>query len=132
MKILLDTHVLIWFAEANKNLGVKSLELLEDANNSLYISSISVWELMLLAKKERLKLSPNPESWLNAVVRSYQINHLAITSEIAIISFKLKFKHEDPADRLIASTAFYEKMTLLTADDKLLKINEINCLNAKK
>jgi PIN domain nuclease of toxin-antitoxin system len=53
MKLLLDTHIWIWYQEGNTKLSPSLIEIIEDETNQLYLSPISVWETLLFAEKKR-------------------------------------------------------------------------------
>lgn len=64
MKILLDTHIWIWYLSSNLRLSEILVKAIEDDTNQLYLSPISIWETLLLGEKKRLILEPNPEQWI--------------------------------------------------------------------
>jgi len=59
-KYLLDTHILLWSLLEENNLSGKTLSLLNDPQNMIYISPISIWEIIILAEKNRIELSSEP------------------------------------------------------------------------
>jgi PIN domain nuclease of toxin-antitoxin system len=120
MNLLLDTHVAIWLATADENLGKRSRTLIEVAvrEATVAISAISFWEIGLLIEKGRLKISLPAEELRRRLLQS-GVAEVALTGEIALLSIQLAL-HGDPADRFIAATAAVEGATLVTADDRLL------------
>jgi PIN domain nuclease of toxin-antitoxin system len=63
VKLLLDTHILIWARLSPEQLSQAATEALQDENNELWYSPISVWEILLLAEKKRLKINDDPYRW---------------------------------------------------------------------
>ena len=122
--IILDTHVWLWFLIGSSELKKKDAELIEKNRDQVAISSISVWEGILLA--ERGKLSCGKEEFIQIAKESalnLGIRDIPITSEISILSRQLKFNHKDPADRFICATAHSLSGTLLTRDKEILSLN---------
>lgn len=120
MKLLLDTHVWLWALLEPKRLRREALAAIGDATNEKWLSSISVWEALLLAERGRITLEPDPETWVRAQLRRAPIRQLGLDHEVAIQSRRLRTAHEDPADRFIAATARVHELTLVTADRRLL------------
>jgi PIN domain nuclease of toxin-antitoxin system len=70
MKILLDTHIWLWYCLGNPKLASSMRSAIEDPDNELWLSPISVWEALLLAEKGRIVLPPEPMSWVQSVLGS--------------------------------------------------------------
>jgi PIN domain nuclease of toxin-antitoxin system len=120
--ILLDTHALLWLAEANPRLGRKSRSLIESrwSDGQVAVCAISFWEAGRLAKRGRVEL-PAPilewrTRWLNAGLHEFPLDGV-----IAIRSLDLAGLPEDPADRFIVAAALTNQATLVTADQKILE-----------
>lgn len=128
MKLLLDTHIWIWYLLGDARLSRTHRTLMEDDDNELLLSSISVWEAHMLIEKKRLVVSTGPAAWIRQALRSVQVRETGITFAIAVRSRALAVEHQDPADRFIAATAIEMKLPLLTADQHLLDFPEIRCL----
>ena len=128
MKLLLDTHVWLWYVLGDTQLSQTHRHLLEDPGAELYLSSISVWEAHLLIEKKRLHVDQPPGVWVPRAVRTMQLREVGITFAIAVRSRAIAVEHQDPADRFIAATAVELKMPLLTEDDRLMRCSEIRCL----
>jgi PIN domain nuclease of toxin-antitoxin system len=120
--ILLDTHAILWMANEELPLGHDSKLIVQAAREAgqLAISSISFWEIALLAEKRRLELTESAE-WLRSELLNTGIIEIPLTGEIAILAAQLKNLHGDPADRFIVATAIAHEATLLTADKALLR-----------
>lgn len=119
MKILLDTHVWIWHLEGNPKLSVTLKTILDNQENSLFYSPISVWEILVLTEKNKIALTPDPLTWINQGIEKLDLQEASLTTEIAILSRQLDLPHQDPADRFIAATAIHYNLILATVDANL-------------
>jgi PIN domain nuclease of toxin-antitoxin system len=115
--IVLDTHVLIWFAEDVPDLGKRAAAVADEAlrSDELAVSAISFWEIAMLARKGRLELADAPAA-VRRKVLGQGIREIAIDGAIGIGAAQLSGFHGDPADRIIVATALANDATLLTAD----------------
>ena len=120
MKILLDTHALVWSFLAPNRLSALAAQLLENEDTEIYVSPITAWECIVLYEKGRLVLEPDPEEWIRRRLRELRPREAAITTEVALRSRALDFGTADPADRFLAATASVFDLVLLTADSRLL------------
>lgn len=126
MKLLLDTHIWIWFVQSPERLGATARKELGRAENELWLSPVSTWELLLLHQKGRVRLTYDPLMWLARAVAG--ISHEApLTQEIVIAAHQLPL-HSDPADRFIVATAQVHDLTLVTADQNLLGLGTVRTL----
>ncbi len=120
MKLLLDTHLLLWVAGDSKRLSKTARNLIEDPQNELLFSALSIWEIAL-------KRSLRPDEVLAdaRLVRRALLDNgyseLAVTSEHAVNVDRLPMIHKDPFDRMLISQAMVEGVTLLTSDMKVAK-----------
>jgi PIN domain nuclease of toxin-antitoxin system len=126
LKLLLDTHIWLWSKLEPKRLGRKLLSELSDVNNELWLSPISVWEALVLMRKGRIQVD-DPFAWIERAAE--QMREAPLTREIVSTGLALPLLHADPADRFLAGTAKVLKLTLVTADQKLLGLGEIATLN---
>lgn len=120
--ILLDTCVIVFDALAPESLGKWAAEALRQGreNGALACSDISLWELSMLIRKERLKPAMPARDFLADVVAANRLVVLPITVEIAWgANFCEDCSHGDPADRIIAATARHHKIPLVTCDARL-------------
>ncbi len=130
MNLLLDTHVWIWSLLAPDRIQESTLRALASEDAVLHLSSISCWEILLLAEKGRIELATHAESWLAKALRNSPIIEVPISMEIAIISRSIAVSNQDPADRFIAASAKVLGLTLVTSDKKLQSCKEIEVLSA--
>ena len=116
MGILLDTHVLIWLVEGDKNLSTVARSAIEDEDNSLYLSIASLWEITIKLSLGKLDLQLSVDEMVESFLIPGGIEILQIeTSHLSILR-DLPLHHRDPFDRLIIAQAQAEKMTLISAD----------------
>jgi PIN domain nuclease of toxin-antitoxin system len=120
MKILADTHILLWASDYPKRLSKIALTLLSDPENDLFFSPLSIWEVSLKGTLGRKDFQFDPR-----VLRRNLLNNgykeLPLTSDHAIAIQSLPNIHKDPIDRLLIAQATVEGITLLTADRKVAK-----------
>ena len=129
MKLLLDTHVWIWYLSGNERLSETLQTAITDDNNELWLSPISIWETLLLAEKGRIVLKPTPEEWIQDSLQELKTKEAPLSNEIAILSRQLKLEHQDPADRFIAATAIHLDFILATVDNRLTKASWLKTLS---
>ena len=120
--ILLDTHVLLWLAEDNPDLGRRVARLVDAAlhRDEIMVSAISFWEIAMLADKRRLRLDMTPAAMRRKVL-DQGVREVALDGTIGIAAAQLTGLHGDPADRMIVASALSIDATLVTADDPLLR-----------
>ena len=124
MKLLLDTHIWLWALLEPERLTATVSAALESAENELWLSPISVWEAMVLAERGRVVVNAAPAEWVQEMVRAIPRREAPLTHDIAVASRQLSLPHQDPADRFIAATAQVMGLTLVTADERLLRCSE--------
>ena len=120
MNLLLDTHVWLWSLLAPERLREDTAAALEDPANRLFLSPISVWETLLLVERGRIEVAEEPRDWITRVLAEVPLFEAPLTFEVAIASRAVVLPHEDPADRFLAATARLQRLTLVTADRRLL------------
>ena len=118
MKLLLDTHIFIWWADQPEKLSNAVLSALEDEANELLLSVASVWEMQIKIQLGKLKLRLP----LKALVKNQQeTNDLTVwpvTLTHVLAVGDLPFHHKDPFDRLLIAQSIQEDLTLVTADSQ--------------
>jgi len=129
MRLLLDTHILLWSLLAPSNLTKRVAAELENPSNEIWLSPISTWELIILVEKGRVILDSDPISWMHGVLRRIPFSEAPINHEVAIQSRVIELPHQDPVDRLLAATALVYDLTLVTADERLLAAGGISVLS---
>src|SRR3989339_50390 len=115
MKLLLDTHLLLWAAGSPGQLPATARILMEDLQNDLLFSAASLWEIVIKRSLGRSDFQVDARVLRRGLLdNGYQ--ELAITSEHAVFIDSLPLLHKDPFDRILVAQATVEGITLLTAD----------------
>ena len=125
MNLLLDTHIWLWSQLDPARLGKHVASELSSTSNEFWLSPVSVWEALTLMQKGRVRVN-DPQTWVEQAAD--QMREAPLTREIVRTSFALPLTHADPADRFLAATAKVLNLTLVTADQRLLGLGEINSL----
>jgi PIN domain nuclease of toxin-antitoxin system len=116
MNYLVDTHVLIWVFSVPKKISPTVLAILNDENNLVYYSPVSLWEISIKygAKKLTLEGYTPEEFYAELETRSYVC--LPMDNLHVITNYQLPLRHKDPFDRLLIWTALRNDLTFLTVD----------------
>ena len=114
---LLDTHVLLWWLADDPSLSPKARSLIGDEKNLVFVSAASVWEIVI---KKALKKLEAPDD-LEAALEENNFKELPITLRHALAIGHLPNHHQDPFDRMLVAQAKCEFLTLITADEKLMR-----------
>jgi PIN domain nuclease of toxin-antitoxin system len=120
VKLLLDTHLLLWAAGDSKRLSVKARKLLGDVNNDLLFSAASLWEIVIKRGLGRADFSVDARLLRRGLLDNGYLE-LPIRSEHVVAIDSLPPIHKDPFDRLLVATAIAEGITLLTVDPLVVK-----------
>ncbi len=112
MNLLLDTHVLLWWLDANPSLSEKATETIADGNNLVLISAAVVWEIRIKEALGKLEIPSN----FQRVLERQPFEMLAITAEHAHAVGDLPAHHRDPFDRMLIAQAKAERLTIVTRD----------------
>ena len=119
MKLLLDTHLLLWAAGSPGQLPAKARILMEDLQNELLFSAASLWEIVIKRSLGRADFQVDARVLRRGLRRGLLDNgyqELPITSEHAVFIDSLPLLHKDSFDRILVAQATVEGITLLTAD----------------
>ncbi|MEA5507141.1 type II toxin-antitoxin system VapC family toxin [Halotia wernerae UHCC 0503] len=116
MKLLLDTHVLIWWSSSSEKLSLNVYNLIVDPNNTLLFSIASIWEMQIKLQSSKLSLN---SALPNLIERQQQVNKLQILpielSHIYALE-DLPSHHRDPFDRILIAQSIIENIPLLSID----------------
>lgn len=128
--ILLDTNALIWWSTSPEKLSRKARKIIDDTikKEEILASSISVWEVYLLMKKNRVEFSIDVDSWLEKLESLEFVKFVPVDNKIASQSVKLDFDNSDPADRIIIATALNIGAKLVTSDRKILDYSHVQSI----
>ena len=120
MKLLLDTHVWLWSRLSPRKVPRNVASALGKSTNELWLSPVSIWEIMMLCRKGRLKLDPDPVQWVESALAVVPMREAPVTQQVAMATRGISLPHADPIDLLLAATANVYGLTLVTADEQLL------------
>ena len=115
MRLLLDTHLLLWAAALSRRLPAEARALIEDAGNEVYYSAASIWEIAIKSALRRKDFRIDIEALRRALPRMGLIE-LPVTGAHAAGVTRLPPVHRDPFDRLLVAQSIAEPLTLLTND----------------
>lgn len=118
MKLLLDTHLLLWAADQHGRLSVDAVGLISNPANELFFSAASLWEIAIKQGLGREDFKVDARLLRRGLLDN-GYNELPIVSEHAVAIDSLPFIHKDPFDRMLVAQAMIEGITLLTADSIL-------------
>jgi PIN domain nuclease of toxin-antitoxin system len=119
MKLLLDTHIFLWFISGDERLPDIMRDSIRDLDNEIYLSVVSLWEAIIKHQIGKLPLPQPPESYLPIQREKHQISSLyldeASVSQLAYLSPI----HRDPFDRMLICQAMQHGLTIATVDDMI-------------
>ncbi len=116
MRLLLDSHTLIWAVDEPARLSPAALKALQDPANDLLLSAATVWEIAIKVGLGKLSLTIPYRRWMNKAVLDLGLTLLPITVEYADVQASLPNHHRDPFDRLIIAQALTEAIAVVSAD----------------
>jgi PIN domain nuclease of toxin-antitoxin system len=128
LNILLDTQIWLWSFLEKERIRKRLAALLEDPENQLWLSPVSVWEAMVLFQRGKIEIASDPADWIRRALAKGFVAEVALSHEIAVRSRLIELPHQDPADRFIAATALVHGFALATSDKQLLRCRGIQTL----
>mgnify|MGYP003341219712 FL=1 len=115
MRLLLDTHLVLWWMGDMRELGKEARRLIADPGNSVFVSTVTLWEIWLKCSLGKLRVDSDLEERLRE--ESFEILPLAASHARRVGA--LAWHHRDPFDRMLVAQADEERMTLLTVDTRM-------------
>lgn len=119
MNLLLDTHTFIWWVDEPEKLSSNALQALEDENNHLFLSLVSIWEMQIKIQLGKMKVNLPLKDLVESQEQANGLEILAITREHIFALDSLPFHHKDPFDRLLLAQAIIENISIVTEDQKV-------------
>lgn len=116
MRILLDTHIFLWFISGDARLLKDVRDAIRDPDNEVYLSAISVWEAIVKYQLGKLPLPEHPETYLPKQRDLHQITSLDLNESSVLQLAKLPTLHRDPFDRMLICQALQNGLTIATVD----------------
>ena len=123
MKLLLDTHIVLWAAGQPEKLSESARTLLTTSENVLFFSAASIWEIVIKRGLGREDFKVDPRRLRNMLIM-HGYTELSVTAEHALTVETLPLLHKDPFDRLLLAQARTEGMQLLTVDASVIQYEE--------
>jgi PIN domain nuclease of toxin-antitoxin system len=118
VRLLLDTHLLLWAAGPSPHLSARARRLIDDPDNELVVSAASLWEIAIKSALRRPNFRLDaPLFRRNLLNNGY--NELAVTGQHAVAVANLPLLHRDPFDRILVAQSIVEGITLLTSDPRV-------------
>jgi PIN domain nuclease of toxin-antitoxin system len=115
MKLLLDTHILIWWLSQDRRLSQPETDIITDPDNLIFVSAATAWEI---AVKRMIGKLEAPDD-LPAALAANNFLELPITIEHSQKLYQLPLHHNDPFDRIMVAQAMSEDLTFMTRDAKI-------------
>ena len=119
MRVLLDTHSLLWLVTNDSRLSTTARETFLDTDNELLCSAVVGFEIAVKYSLGKLKLAEPPRAFIKNRIRNNALTPLPVTMAHATRVADLPFHHRDPFDRLLVAQAIEENVPLLSADEIL-------------
>lgn len=117
MKLLLDTHTLLWWLDNNPTLSTTAREAISLAENEVYVSAVTAWEIVIKSRLGKLRIPAR----LDKELAAHRFQPLPITLAHALAVDALPDHHEDPFDRMLIAQAMVEGLMLVTRDLNIRK-----------
>jgi len=128
MRLLLDTHIWIWSDLEPWRLTSDVTRILSDTENELWLSPVSVWELIVHVEKKRITLEKDVLTWSATSKQELSLREAPMSWAVAEELRFVVLRHRDPADRFLVATARVQDLTLVTADRMLMEIDGVRIL----
>ena len=119
MRVLIDSHALIWYVDQDNLLSPASHAAISDPTNDLLLSAGSIWEIGIKVGLGKLILTEPFKPWMNQVISDLDVTVVPLTVEYVDVQSNLPRHHGDPFDRLIVAQAIIEQVSIISADANL-------------
>lgn len=119
MKILLDTHIFLWFISGDYRLSTDVQDAIRDCDNQVYLSVVSIWESIVKYQLGKLPLPESPEIYLPKQRDRHEIANLDLDEGSVAQLINLPSLHKDPFDRMLICQALQHGLTIATVDSAI-------------
>ncbi len=123
MKLLLDTHIFLWYITADARLSALFRDVIREPNNEVFLSVASLWEMIVKYNLGKLPLPQSPEVYVPNERRRHQIKSLPLHENSVKELVNLPALHRDPFDQILICQALANNLTIVTVDAKIQEYN---------
>ncbi|MBE9209157.1 type II toxin-antitoxin system VapC family toxin [Nostoc sp. LEGE 06077] len=123
MKILLDTHIFLWFISGDKQLPTDVRDAICNLDNQIYLSVVSIWECIVKYQLGKLPLPESPEIYIPTQRDRHQIANLDLDEGSVTQLASLPLLHKDPFDRMLICQSLQHGLTIATVDSAIRAYN---------
>jgi PIN domain nuclease of toxin-antitoxin system len=116
VRVLIDTHIFIWYVQNNDRLPSSITAIINDGRNDILLSIASVWEMAIKQSTGKLNLGTPYASFIAEQMRLNSMELLSVRLEHLDLITTLPLHHRDPFDRLLIAQAIVEDILLISAD----------------
>ena len=116
MKLLLDTHIFLWYIAGRPRLPADLLSMIRDPENAVYLSVVSLWEIMVKYHLGKLPMPQPPGVYIPQQRQQHQFESLPLDEDSITNLSKLPAHHKDPFDRMLICQAIQHGLTLISTD----------------
>ncbi len=116
MRVLVDTHVFLWWINADRRISAKAKEILSNGESSLLFSAASLWEVAIKLRTGKLRLAEPAAETLREQMAAQRMTDLPVRADHALALLDLPLLHRDPFDQILIAQARTEKLPILSAD----------------
>jgi len=92
VKLLLDTHIWLWYLLGDKRLSTNLQNVIAEEKTELWLSPMSIWETLILAEKGRISLQPDAVAWINLALQTLEILEAPLVHQIAITNYGARYR----------------------------------------
>lgn len=128
LNLLLDTHIWLWALLEPERLPRAAADAISAEGNRCWLSSLSIWEALMLAERQRIEVDGGAEPWVREALSRWPLEIAPVSAEVAFASRQLDTAHADPVDRFLLATARVFDLTLVTADKELTAVAGVSVL----
>lgn len=128
MRILLDTHIFLWYINKDRKLSKEVRDLVRDPDNEIYLSVISIWESIIKYQSGKLPFPESPEIYLPKQRERHLIESLILDENSLAKLVSLPYLHRDPFDRMLICQALQHNLIIATVD-RNIRSYSVNCIN---
>jgi|SRR5271166_3199683 len=128
MRLLLDTHIWLWSTNEPHKLTSDVHSAITDPGNICYLSPVSILEVILLLEKKRIEIDQDFGQWFEKSRIDFELQEIWLDWKVIHEMRFMMLGYKDPADRFLAATARAYDLTLVTADQRLLRVPGLKTL----